>query len=225
MALLGLLALLFLLSRALSQHLGILIYKLTGHDHEWTVRIMAFLFMPGTVVHEFAHAAVASGLGVYVGDIDLLPKVEGKYVKLGTVQIAQTDPFRRFFIGVAPIVLGLVVIFLILFLFQKFEPEFAWWGIVFGYYIIFEIGNGMFSSRRDMEGAVELLIALIVVAGVLYLLGVRFSLDWLQNFIISASSFFEFASWAIAKIVALDILLIIIAGATSKFLVGRIRYN
>lgn len=185
---------------------------------------MAFLFMPGTVVHEFAHAAVASGLGVYVGEIDLMPKVEGKHVKLGTVQIAETDPFRRFFIGIAPILFGLTVIFLVLALFQKFETNFTWWGVLLVYYCIFEIGNGMFSSRRDMEGAIELLVALALVFGLLYFFGIRFSLDWLQNAITNSSGFFEFASLAIGKIVLIDVGVMTLAIFTNRVLLGRVRY-
>jgi hypothetical protein len=221
-----LLAFLFLISKALLAQLGLFIFKLTGGNREWTVGIMAFLFIPGTAVHEFAHASVAQMLGVHVGEIDLMPKIEGKHIKLGTVQVQDTDPFRRFLIGIAPIFVGLTLIFIVLFIYQRFGEDWPWWAVLLVYYAVFQVGNGMFSSRRDMEGAIELGIALLLVSGILYLFGVRFSLGWAQNFIINSKDFFQFASGAILKIVILDLVVVGIAAILNKLFQRRVNlYN
>ena len=65
----GLFIFLFLLSKSLSGQLGLLIFRLT-ESREWTAGVLAVLFLPGTIVHEFAHAAFAHALGVYVGEIE-----------------------------------------------------------------------------------------------------------------------------------------------------------
>lgn len=217
----GLLAFLFLISKAMSKHLGMLIFKLTGHNHELTVRLMAALFLPGTVVHEFAHAAVAQFTGVYVGDIELMPVVEGNYVKLGSVKIADTDPFRRFFIGMAPVFVGLILIFTTLVIFQRFGTEWPVWAVFLVYYTIFQVGNGMFSSRRDMEGAVELFLAIAIVGAILYFFGVRFSFDWTASAINNFSGFFGFAAGALLKIVVLDLVVLLLAFSLNRILVTR----
>jgi len=207
----GLLAFLFLISKALSKHLGLLIFRLTRHNHTLTVRLMAAVFLPGTIVHEFAHASVAQFMGVPVGDIELMPVIEGNYVKLGSVKVADTDPFRRFLIGMAPVFVGLILIFTVLIMFQRFGEDWPLWAVFLVYYAIFEVGNGMFSSRRDMEGAIELFVAVAIVIGILYFFGVRFSFDWTAGAINNLSGFFSFAAGALLKIVVLDLGVIIVA--------------
>lgn len=172
---------------------------------------MAFLFLPGTIVHEFAHAAFAQALGVYVGETELMPKIVGRNIKLGSVRVAACDPFRRFLIGIAPIVTGVAIIFLTLGIYQKFGDTFSWWAVLLVYYLIFQIGNSMFSSRRDLEGAIELLIALVLVFGLLYLLGVQFSFEKLSAFLDRSASFFSFANEAFIKIILVDISVIAVA--------------
>lgn len=216
----GLLAFLFLISKALAKHLGQLTFRLSGGNHKLTVRFMAAVFLPGTIVHEFAHASVAQFLGVHVGDIDLVPVIDGKSVKLGSVKIAETDPFRRFLIGTAPVFVGLVVVFLVLVIFQRFGGDWPLWAIFPVYYAIFQVGNGMFSSRHDMEGAIELFIAIAIVFAILYFFGVRFPFDWTASAINNFSGFFNFAAGALLKIVIIDLAIIIIAFAFSRIL-GR----
>src|SRR5580704_5390415 len=92
------LVVLFLLSRNLTRVLSHFFYQLTKNK-TFTISALAFLFFPGTVIHELAHALFAGLLGVHVGEIEFMPKIEGDKVKLGSVQIAQTDPIRRFLIG------------------------------------------------------------------------------------------------------------------------------
>ncbi len=172
---------------------------------------MAFLFLPGTIIHEFAHAAVAQTLGVYVGEVNLMPKVEGDQIKLGTVQIAETDPFRRFLIGAAPLVVGITLLFLALAIFQRFGIDSAWWGVAIFYYFVFQVGNSMFSSKRDMEGAIELGIALLIVAGILYLVGLRFPVkDLLENLATTFSDLLKLGNDVLLKVVSLDFLAFLI---------------
>jgi hypothetical protein len=125
------------------------------------------------MIHELSHALAAGLLGVAVGEMEFMPRVDGEHVKLGSVQIAQTDPFRRFLIGAAPFIIGTFILLGILFYAAQnhfFDNIFI---IILIGYLVFEIGNTMFSSRKDMEGALELFGTIIVILIVLFLLGLR----------------------------------------------------
>ncbi|HSX19484.1 MAG TPA: hypothetical protein VLE91_05150 [Candidatus Saccharimonadales bacterium] len=209
-----LLTFLFLLSNITSQSLGLLTYSLTK-SKKAAVLTLAAIFLPGTVVHEFAHAAVAQGLGIYVGEIDLIPKVEGQHIKLGSVQVAQTDPIRHFLIGIAPLIIGFLIIFTTIGIYSKFElTGFLASAILF--YILFQIGNTMFSSKRDMEGTIELAIAITLVLGFLYIIGIK----QIFSFAISASShllpFFKMSNQLLLKIIVIDLVVIGIAKLFNK---------
>lgn len=163
---------LFLLSRTLTRVLSHFFYRITKSPNA-TIVWLAVLFFPGTVVHEIAHALAASLLGVAVGNMEFIPKLEGERVKLGSVQVGHTDPLRRFLIGAAPFFVGTLLLLAILY----FAVQQDWFAnylltILIGY-IVFEIGNTMFSSKKDMDGALELLGVVIVLVIICYFLGVR----------------------------------------------------
>ncbi|MCR4324448.1 MAG: hypothetical protein NUV69_02050 [Candidatus Curtissbacteria bacterium] len=200
---------LFLLSRVLTSSLLMLLFRLT-RSKRLAIGIFSFLFLPGTVIHEFSHAATAQILGVYVGEMNLTPKIGEKDIQLGSVQIAESDPFRHFLIGVAPLIVGLFLIILNITIYSRlgltgFLPA----AVLF--YILFQIGNTMFSSSRDMEGAIELGIAVGLILGVVYFV-------WgTQPFINALSQlkhldpFFKMATNSLVKIITVDIGIIILA--------------
>lgn len=166
------LLILFLLSRNLTNVLSQFFYQLT-RSKTFTIYAIAFLFFPGTFFHELAHALFALLLRVSVKGMEFVPKINGETVKLGSVQIIQTDPIRRFFIGAAPFLLGTITLLGILFFaaqHQFFHNSVV--TIIVGY-LVFEIGNTMFSSKKDMEGALELFATMIFLIIVCYLLGIR----------------------------------------------------
>lgn len=171
-------SLLFLISRILTKTLSIWLYHFT-QDQQTTIHVLAFLFLPGVIVHELAHWFVASILFVRTGDIEFMPKVIGNTIKLGSVAIAKTDVFRRFVIGVAPVLVGIMSFLLLLYIFGKMIPGYNWQTILF-VYICFEIGNTMFSSKKDMEGALGLLIAAIIVFVLGLFFGLRVHIDVLS---------------------------------------------
>lgn len=152
--------------------LSALFFRVTKNK-SWTVNLMALLFFPGTIIHELSHFLMSALLFVPVGHIDLWPKLEGDSVKLGSVQIAQTDIFRRFIIGAAPFLFGIAFLLGILFLGVNMNLFKETWFIILMIYLAFEIGNTMFSSKKDMEGALELFGVILFFVVVFYFLGVR----------------------------------------------------
>ncbi|OGE20450.1 hypothetical protein A2874_00005 [Candidatus Daviesbacteria bacterium RIFCSPHIGHO2_01_FULL_43_17] len=157
------LILLFLLSRSLTSAVARFFYALTG-SRRATVNILAIIFLPGTIIHELAHLLVAGMMFVPVGRIEILPQIDGDEVRLGSAEIGQTDMLRRMVIGLAPIIVGLLVMVGTLWLsYGNLSKETPVWQVLVVLYVIFQVGNSMFSSKKDMEGAVVLIAALLVI--------------------------------------------------------------
>lgn len=161
---------LFLVSQFLTRELGSFFMRVTK-SQTMSIYLLALLFFPGVLIHELGHFLMASFLLVRTGEIEFLPKIQEGGIKLGSVSIAHTDPLRRFVIGVAPFVSGLAILFLSAYYLTPLWP-FSWKTILFGY-ILFEIGNTMFSSKKDLEGAIGLLLFVGFIVGSLFVLGTR----------------------------------------------------
>ncbi len=112
---------------------------------------------------------MAQLLFVHAGDIRLIPELHGHEVKLGSVGIGHSDPFRRFLIGAAPFLFGTLIILTTIITGIHYDTLNKPWLLAIIGYLTFEIGNTMFSSKKDMEGAIELLIALVIIIGILLL--------------------------------------------------------
>jgi hypothetical protein len=164
---------LFFFSRSVTRNISYIFFRITRNE-KLTIYFMAFFFFPGTLIHELAHYVTALMLFVHASHMEFIPKIIGNGVKLGSVQIASTDPLRRALIGMAPFFWGTTIMLAILFAFQSFGGLNNIWITLITGYVLFEISNTMFSSRKDMEGTLELFIAVIIVGVIFYFLGVRF---------------------------------------------------
>jgi hypothetical protein len=167
----GELILLFFLSQLITKSLSSIFLKITKSSRA-TIYLLSFLFLPGVIIHELAHVLAASLLFVRVGNMEFVPVITDDRVKLGGVQIEKTGPFRRALIGLAPVFIGGIILLISLFYSLSFFPlPFAvppvvkW---VVELYILFEIGNTMFSSKKDLEGTIELLAAVIIILLILF---------------------------------------------------------
>lgn len=207
------LILLFILSRTLTKRISFLFYVITK-SKKAAVILLAILFLPGTMIHEFSHAIMAEVLFVRARHMVLFPEIEGDSVRLGSVQIQQTDFIRRFFIGVAPFFLGtLLLLSLIWFTFSGQLGSGISIFILVGYGI-FTISNTMFSSPRDMEGAIEFLILVTVLLLILYFLGFH-PQDFGSNILSFAPDLFKKGVFFLLIPLAIDVFII---GLTSSVL-------
>lgn len=143
------------------------------------INLISFIFLPGIIIHELSHFFVASLLFIPTGEIEFMPKVEGQSIKLGSVAIGRSDPIRRFLIGVAPVILGIVVIYVVLSFAKSSAAPLSLNFLLF--YSLFVIGNTMFSSRKDMEGALVLLISIFIILGASYYAGARLPQEFFSN--------------------------------------------
>ncbi len=174
--------LLSIFSKALTKRLSQIFYKLTK-SMKTTVSILAFIFLPGTFIHEISHMIMALIMFTKVGSLELMPKMEGDGVKLGSVQIEKVDFLRSLIIGAAPLIFGLGLIFGILFL--ALSRYFNLWIYVLLGFMMFEIGNTMFSSKKDMEGGIWVLAILGAIFLIGYLLDVKISWESMPGGIIN----------------------------------------
>jgi len=177
---------LFFVSQILTKSLSILFYKVTG-SRTVTINLLSFLFLPGVVIHELSHMLSAALLMVPVGEIEFLPKVSDNGVKLGSVEIGRTDPIRRAIIGFAPVLAGTALIISLIYFIYSFSGLLLFWKFVIIFYVVFEIGNTMFSSRKDLEGTIELLLVFLIIFVSFYLLGARVPENFI-NFVFSEAN-------------------------------------
>src|SRR3989344_6551826 len=165
---------LYFLSRRVNQKVFHFFFQVTKRRN-WSMYLFAIVYLPGTFIHEISHFLAALFLLVPVGELELLPKFkeEGGGVDLGSVGIGKTDPVRRFLIGVAPFIFGILIIFTILYLILTDRFSDVWWGNILAGILIFEVANSMFASKKDMEGALVLFLFSLFVIAFLFVLGIR----------------------------------------------------
>jgi hypothetical protein len=163
---------LFFLSQRLTQSvfdLCILLFR----ARSLAITIITIVNFPGTVIHELSHLFTAEVLGVRTGKLTLVPEsIQSDEIKAGSVMIASSDPFRRYLIGLAPMLTGLVAISAIsYFLSQQFTPITPL--TILYFYLLLAVSNAMFSSAEDLKGFLPFIVTLAIMAGAAYFAGFR----------------------------------------------------
>ncbi|MBI5613720.1 hypothetical protein HY947_02240 [Candidatus Gottesmanbacteria bacterium] len=179
---------LFFIGRALTMA-SILFFSSFFRSRTIAVTLITLFQFPGTIIHELAHLFTAEILGVRTGKLILAPEsIRGDHIQTGSVQMNESDPFRRALIGIAPLLVGLVALGAL----SSFLPgiyETIPWNrgldvlasgslyILFGLaYLLSAVSLAMFPSSIDMKGVwgVGILITLILFGT--FFLGLRVSL-------------------------------------------------
>lgn len=140
--------------------------------------IFAIIFFPGTFIHELSHWLAAKMLFVHTSGMEFLPQIHEDGVKLGSVSIVKTDPIRRLLIGVAPVVVGLGILLGGLGVLGNYGANLQtspWWVWLILGYLVLVIGSTMFSSRKDLEGSLGVILVLVLLGLLSYFAG----FDWL----------------------------------------------
>ncbi len=140
--------------------------------------IISLLFLPGTIVHEFAHYFVALILFLNVREVKIFPEWEANYIKLGKVIYEKKDVVRGVLVGLAPIFVGLLF-FWWLAVFKLFpQPNLVLnLLVIYGIYIV---SSSMFSSKQDLVDLVYILPFVALTAGIVYVFNIRIDI-LLQN--------------------------------------------
>jgi len=168
--------LIFLITRSTIQLLFHLSYRIFQSE-KFTYIFISFLFLPGTIIHEFAHFTAATITNLKVKDFSVIPQVRENEIKLGHVIYEKKDIFRGTFVGIAPL-FGAWAIFILLSLYARFFQN-TWWIVALVYYFLFCISSTMFSSKQDMIDAVITLpiFFLIIIASLIAKIDIFFFLQ------------------------------------------------
>ena len=208
------LVVLLLFSRIIPSLLTQIFYFFT-RSHKVSIYLLSLIVLPGTLIHEMAHLLVAGVTLVPVGDISLMPEIKEQGVKLGHVEIAKTDFFRRALIGFAPVFIGMgILVTMIYFANSQFfsQGNYPIWLILTLFYLMVVIGNTMFSSRKDLEGTLGFVVLFISIIATLYLLGFNNFFNFLKNNLIDNNlNFYQNFAWFLSVPVIGDILVYIFA--------------
>lgn len=174
---------LFIFSQALTRSLTRLFYYFSRSE-KVTIHLLALVFLPGTVIHELAHVISAGVMMVPTGEIEFMPQVTQRGVKLGSAQIGITDPIRRAIIGFAPVLVGLSLLLGSLFFISSKLTQGSAYGVaawLIFLYVLFEISNTMFSSKKDLEGSAVFAMIIIGLFLGFYLIKFYEPFIWIQD--------------------------------------------
>lgn len=166
--------------------------------------LYSLLFFPGVITHELAHFLTASLLGVRTGEVALLPHElqEQKRVALGSVKIAKTDFVRGSLIGAAPLITGLILLYVCVAFYlnnRHIQLDLAIVGelllalrtqpiqiSILVLYSIWCLGNTLFLSKED-RSTWPVLIVVVGLMGIMISLAgmggnaLEFILPWVQK--------------------------------------------
>jgi hypothetical protein len=203
------LTVLYILSRIFVRKLFILLFRLTK-DRGEAVSILGWIFLPGTFIHEVSHLITALFLLVPVGRINLLAETEDKGIKLGSVQIGQTDFIRGSIIGLAPLLAGGgLTLWLISYSFSHGLLHNPW--IVIGLiYLIFQLTHTMFSSKTDLRAVLELSVFIAIVSAALVIFKVTAPFNFIYQTLQTAGPVIQQFSYFLIISIGLELVFLIV---------------
>ena len=136
--------------------------------------MIAFFFLPGTILHEISHFFAATILFLRVRSVSILPEWKGNYLKLGSVIYERKDLLRSILVGLAPLFGGLAF-FWFLAAFHLFPQNNLAMNILLGY-LIFSVATNMFSSAKDLQDLIFILPLGLVAVGIIYIFNLKIDL-------------------------------------------------
>ncbi|MEZ4860517.1 MAG: hypothetical protein R3C14_04395 [Caldilineaceae bacterium] len=202
-------------SRQLSLYIQMVFFALTRNGDQ-TIVFLFLLLLPGVIIHEAAHWGAARLLGLKTGKFRVWPKKQGKQIGMGSVSVQRGSLWQDSIVGLAPLVLGSVLIAWIgqqifaaeqlsaalgaqqwaesLWIFRSAfkQPD----GVVWAY-LLFAIGNAMMPSASDREPLLPLIFYSLLALILYVILGLPLTpftalLTWLTPLLQSLSSAFIF---------------------------------
>jgi hypothetical protein len=213
-------------SRQISLHIQFPFYTLTRSQNSATLAIF-LLFLPGVFIHEGAHWVVARLLGLKTGKFRVWPKRQGKYIGLGSVSVESRDPIRDSLVGIAPLVVGTVLVTIIGHIIfetprvSAYLAEGNWLGAVIAFrlalnqpsglvwaYLLFTIANAMMPSASDREPLMPVLLYGLLAIAAYIILGMPLQgaaavMQWLAPVLSNLSS-------ALIFVIVLDVIILAI---------------
>ncbi len=166
-------------------HVGWLLFQ----NEQAAVLLYFLIMLPGVLLHELSHLAMAALLGVPAGGLTIWPKVQRDGLQLGSVQVARTDMVRESLIGLAPLLAGSLAVLLIaglvfdvplqtpadplyrlLYVVNHADQLLSRANAMVWLYLIFAISNAMLPSPSDRQPWRTLLLFLAILGGVILII-------------------------------------------------------
>lgn len=151
-----------------------------GGSRKALIVLWSIVFLPGTVIHELSHFLFAILVGARTGKIEVFPEFledddgEGG-VALGYVQTQKLNPVQGVLVGLAPFIVGVALLVWISTAIQSSYLTASVSSLVLQGYLFFTISNSFFPSRSDLNHAIPAGITIVIIAVILWLVGVQFS--------------------------------------------------
>lgn len=222
---------LWLLGALLARHLQGLILLLSGSPR---VASSAYdlLVLPGVVLHELCHVALARLLGIRVLHVNLFQLRRQGDARQGEVVVAKADPLRMSLVGAAPLLGGMIALLLLV---RWLDPPAIGldravltqlralladpWSAL-GLYLLVAVANTMFPSAADRQAWWVVGVIVVLGLGLLLLLGVRLELPplWLSALTTQAQRL----TTALVQVVLVDLAVLVVV-LLLELLIGRIR--
>lgn len=206
---------LFLLLYSVSVRLTETIYGLTflvTGSSKLALGILTLILMPGTIVHEMSHFLAATLLRVSTGRMTVFPEsLEKGRIRAGKLEVGDCDPFRKTIIGIAPMIFGLIIIYLIG---HFFIPSISLTTnnlqltTFIGVYLLLTVSATMFSSPKDLESLLIVIPIMTVLFLVFYFLGLRISLT--GNLLKGTENLVSKLNYALIVTVAADLIIVLL---------------
>lgn len=173
------------LQRVLHREIQAILYIASGGNARFTMAVFSLLFLPGVVLHEFSHFIAAKLLFVRTRNFSVIPRMMPQgYLRMGYVEVAETDIMRDSLIGAAPLILGnLAVAYIAIYrlhliplwdVLRSGQMNLFWMGITLlpkvpdfalWFYLTFAISSTMLPSRSDRHAWLQLGLSVAVLFG------------------------------------------------------------
>jgi hypothetical protein len=191
------LLILFTVQRLLHREIQAVLLIITKNPI-FSIGLYSILLFPGVFIHELSHFLMALILRVPIKKFSLMPKtMSNGQLRLGFVETQQTNLFKDALIGLAPFIVGLVLVAQISLLklnmtgvvnhllmgnasllFEALSKvsggnDFGIW-----FYLAFAIGSTMIPSASDRQSWNQIIIVLILILTILAIAGLG---PWVIN--------------------------------------------
>ncbi|MEZ4580675.1 MAG: hypothetical protein R3A10_03295 [Caldilineaceae bacterium] len=183
------LVILTFLSRDISLRIQEIFYYIS-RSQDMAVVGLFLVLMPGIFIHESAHWMMARLVGLRTGKFRVWPVRRGKMIGMGQVAVEQKDVWRDSLVGIAPLLVGSLIITLIgsqifeattlVGAVNRGDSAYAFAGLVRAFetpdamlwaYALFVVGNAMMPSASDREPLKPVLLYISLAVAVYLVLG------------------------------------------------------
>ena len=217
---------LYWMSQQVAYQIQSLLYHLTRSEDMVTVGIF-LAYLPGAFLHESAHWLIARLLRLKTGKFRVWPQRRRGSIGMGSVNVQQGGVWRDSLVGMAPLIVGSIIITVIAqqtFLAYRMTDAWSrgawgeglqafWQGLggqdgLLWAYLLFAIANAMMPSASDRQPLKSLILYVVGAAALYLILGLPSGpltsvLDWSAPFLLQLTG-------ALLFTLLLDVIVIVV---------------